>query len=117
MMFRDGRCVCLLDWEQVSLAGPLKDIAGWRHADFIVGADPLEGFGSAVDPVQRWAAATGISTHSLAWFDVLAGAWFVSLYARLDQSATERCAPSRFGGSFGQGAPALLAPQLKMVTS
>lgn len=71
LVFRDDRVVALLDWDQVSLAGPESDLAWWRVID--PGAHgALEGIGDGNALVRRWEELSGRTVQDLAWHDLYA---------------------------------------------
>jgi aminoglycoside phosphotransferase (APT) family kinase protein len=71
VMFRDYECAALLDWEMVSLAGPMADLVWWmsfeRNLDDFIGACP-EGFKSWEATVPAWEERTGIKVGDLDWY-------------------------------------------------
>lgn len=75
MLFRDGRCVAVLDWEMSSLAGPVLDLAWWLLFDRIQDEDSdavrLPGLGSRQETIDRWMANTGLPTDDLRWYEIL----------------------------------------------
>lgn len=76
MLFRDRRCVAVLDWEMASCGGPLIDLAWWLLFDRIQDEDSsvarLDGLGDRAETVARWEAGTGHSARHLHWHEVLA---------------------------------------------
>lgn len=66
MIFHDFRCVAMLDWDQVSLAGPESDLAWWIISEhFRGGSDPLPGLGSFDELVDGWEQLTGWHADNL----------------------------------------------------
>jgi aminoglycoside phosphotransferase (APT) family kinase protein len=76
MLFRDGHCVAVLDWEVVSLGGPLVDLGWWLMFDQIhttdMGLPRLAGLGDRDETVARWVDNTGLSADALPWYEVRA---------------------------------------------
>ena len=66
MVFRDFEVVALLDWDTVSLAGPMADLAWWiqmdRHS-----WELLPGLGRPDELVERWERHTGRAAEDLHW--------------------------------------------------
>jgi aminoglycoside phosphotransferase (APT) family kinase protein len=77
MLFRDWRCVTVLDWEMVSLAGPHTDLAWWLLLDEALGSDiglaRLPGLGSRADTIALWEEASGLEAGDLVWYEAFAG--------------------------------------------
>lgn len=73
MMFRDFECVAVLDWDMASLGGPLVDLGFWIFMEQSWPEPRLEGMGDRAETIRIWQEETGISTHSLHWYEVLAG--------------------------------------------
>jgi aminoglycoside phosphotransferase (APT) family kinase protein len=60
MIFRDLRCVAMLDWDSVSLAGPETDLAWWIVMEHNGGRrEPLPGLGTFDELVDDWEQLTG----------------------------------------------------------
>ncbi|HWE70035.1 MAG TPA: phosphotransferase family protein [Acidimicrobiales bacterium] len=58
MIFRGFRCVAVLDWDMVSLAGPESDLGWWIIQDH--GAPRhLDGMGTPRETVELWEAVSG----------------------------------------------------------
>lgn len=76
MLFRERRCVAILDWEMASCGGPLIDLAWWllfdRIQDEDTGVARLEGLGDRAETIARWESGTGLGTARLHWHEVLA---------------------------------------------
>jgi aminoglycoside phosphotransferase (APT) family kinase protein len=66
----------VLDWEVVSLGGPLVDVGWWLMFDQIhttdMGLGRLEGLGDRDETVTRWVERTGHSAEALPWHEVRA---------------------------------------------
>jgi len=68
-------CTAVLDWEMVSLGGPLLDLAWWLNFDRFnvnMGVGRPEGYASREDTIARWEQLTGIDTTDLPWHEVFA---------------------------------------------
>jgi aminoglycoside phosphotransferase (APT) family kinase protein len=83
MIFSCDRCVAILDWEQVSSAGPLADV-GWWMAGGRMTNYPLkgEGMGSNAEFLERWHARTGIEPEGLDWYELYAVLRVAIIYIR-----------------------------------
>ncbi|HOM12099.1 MAG TPA: phosphotransferase family protein [Rubrivivax sp.] len=77
-VYRDGRVVGALDWEQATLANPVDDLAWWLMLDESMstgyGVPRLPGLPSRDETVAHWQRASGFSARDLAYYDVYA-AW------------------------------------------
>jgi aminoglycoside phosphotransferase (APT) family kinase protein len=77
MLFRDWKCVAVLDWEMVSLAGPHVDLAWWLLLDEAlssdIGLDRLPGLGSRADTIALWEESSGLRAGDLEWYEAFAG--------------------------------------------
>lgn len=87
MIFREGRCVAVLDWEMATLGPPEMDL-GWflymdRHHCDGIGAERLPGFPGRAETVARWEQRTGRRATDLAWWETFAGFRFAAIMARL----------------------------------
>jgi aminoglycoside phosphotransferase (APT) family kinase protein len=66
MIFRDFRCVSMLDWDGVSLAGPESDLAWWIVMEHNGGRRaPLAGLGTFDELVQTWEQLSGWRVQNL----------------------------------------------------
>jgi aminoglycoside phosphotransferase (APT) family kinase protein len=76
MLFRGSRCVAVLDWELVSLGGPLIDLGWWLLFDSIhtvdMGLARVAGLGDRDETVARWIVNTGYNADALPWYEVRA---------------------------------------------
>jgi aminoglycoside phosphotransferase (APT) family kinase protein len=76
MVFRDFRCVAVLDWETITLAGAQLDLAHWLLMDEYyttgLGLPPLPGIGGREETIALWEALVGRPADQLAWHEVLA---------------------------------------------
>jgi len=66
MIFRDHRCVAVLDWDQVSLAGPEADLAWWILMEHPP-ARVLPGIGTPDDLLDLWEDRTRRKVTDLHW--------------------------------------------------
>ncbi|MQY24141.1 phosphotransferase family protein [Nocardia macrotermitis] len=76
MYDNDFRVLGVMDWEQVSLAGPVADLAWWLLFDESLSAGQgiprLEGLGTREETIALWAESTGRATDELHWHEVFA---------------------------------------------
>jgi aminoglycoside phosphotransferase (APT) family kinase protein len=95
MIFRDGRCVGVLDWEMVTLGNPVQDLGWWlfldRHHSEGRGVPRLEGFPSIDETVARWEALTGLTAtaEQLGFYEIFAAFRFAVIMQRLIHMAIE----------------------------
>jgi len=87
MIFADGRCVAVLDWEMATL-GPAEMDLGWyllldRHHCEGMGAPRLAGFPERAASIARWEAATGRRAAHVAFWEAFAGWRFGVIMARI----------------------------------
>ncbi|MET8649668.1 phosphotransferase family protein [Nocardia aurea] len=78
MMFDDDfRVVGVMDWEQVSFAGPVSDLAWWLLFDEAhstgQGLPRLPGLGTRDETIALWQELTGLRADHLRWHEVFAG--------------------------------------------
>ena len=87
MIFRDGRCVAVLDWEMVTLGNPVQDLAWWLFLDWhhSAGFDAprLEGFPSREETAARWESLTGFSARHLHFYEVFAALRFAVIMVKV----------------------------------
>lgn len=104
VMIRGTRCVALLDWDMVSLAGPEADLAWWALADhkytYSRGTERLPGIGSPAQTIALWEEITGRTARDMEWHLVFASfrqalisVRLPALTARLRGEATAAPAP------------------------
>lgn len=76
MIFREHRCVAVLDWDLMSLGGGLSDLGWWLlmdHANSIAfGIPRLEGLGNADETIAIWESISGLKASRIDYFVVLA---------------------------------------------
>jgi len=89
MIFQQGRCVAVLDWEMATLGNPLQDLAWWlfldRHHSEGLGAPRLAGFPSRADSIAGWEERTGLSARNLDYYEVFAAFRFAVIMIRVAQ--------------------------------
>jgi aminoglycoside phosphotransferase (APT) family kinase protein len=86
-IFRDGRCVAVLDWEMAT-RGPAEMDLGWflymdRHHSEGVGAPRLEGLPDRSASVARWERAVGRTAESIPFWEAFAAWRFATIMIRL----------------------------------
>jgi len=90
MIFRDSRCVAVLDWEMVTLGNPVKDLAWFlfldEHHSAGMNAPRLAGFPSREATLARWEERTGLSARHVGYYEVHAAFRFSVIMMRLAQS-------------------------------
>ena len=87
MMFGDDyRVVGVMDWEQVSLGGPLLDLGWWLFFDDVhsvgYGVKRLAGLGSRQETIDIWEDATGLTAQGVEWYEIFAAFRVVTLTIR-----------------------------------
>ena len=121
-----ARLLAIYDWEMSTLGDPLADL-GWMISFWREPGDPggdvfartsrvteLPGFAPRAELVERYATATGIPIHDLAWYHVLA-IWKLAIllegsYARHLAGMTD----DPFFAEMEQGVPALAETALEV---
>ena len=87
MIFRDDRCVAVLDWEMTGLGDPVRDFAWWLFFDHhhSVGADVprLPGLPSRQETIARYEEWTGYEVRNLHYYEVLAAFCFSAIMIRV----------------------------------
>ncbi|MEU4650194.1 phosphotransferase family protein [Nocardia fluminea] len=102
MFGNDFRVVGVMDWEQVSLACPLSDLAWWLLFDDALsvgqGVPRLDGLGSRAETIAMWQELTGYSIDHLHWHEVFASvkAGLISLRSRRSMRIPESTSTRRF---------------------
>ena len=93
-VFRDGRVVGALDWEQATLANPVDDLAWWLMLDQSLstgcGVPRLPGLPSREETVAYWERASGFSARDLPYYDVFAAWRMAYVMARIGTVFMER---------------------------
>lgn len=75
MMFDENfDVVCVMDWEQPSLGGPLNDLAWWNYMSEMKhgaahGRPHLAGMGTRAETIALWGEATGLPTGDIDWYE------------------------------------------------
>jgi len=74
MMFGDDfRVVGVMDWDEMSLAGPRHDLSWWLWFDELnttyKGVARPAGLGSRQETIELWESLTGVSVGDLSWHD------------------------------------------------
>jgi aminoglycoside phosphotransferase (APT) family kinase protein len=94
MLWRDFRCVAVLDWEMVTLGHPAADLAWWlfldRYSTDGVGMPQLPGIPSREESIAHYERASGIRvSHLVDYYEILAGFRFSVVMMRLATLLTE----------------------------
>jgi aminoglycoside phosphotransferase (APT) family kinase protein len=89
MIFQEGRCVAVLDWEMATLGNPVQDLAWWlfldRHHSEGLGAPRLPGFPSRVETIADWEERTGLEARHVEYYEVFAAFRFAVIMIRVAQ--------------------------------
>jgi aminoglycoside phosphotransferase (APT) family kinase protein len=76
MVFRDQRCVAVIDWETTSLGGAETDLGWWLFYDWMVsdgfGHARLPGIGDRDQMIRVWQEFAGRPPQALDWHEVFA---------------------------------------------
>lgn len=105
MLFADGRCTALLDWETASLGGAETNLGWWLFYDRMIceaaGAPRLDGIGDADQTVALWEAEAGRKAQAMEWHIAFAGYRFalISERARALAIAAGRLPPEARGAA------------------
>jgi len=71
MIFRDNRCVAVLDWETASLGGAETDLGWWLYYDWWItegtGVARLEGIGDGPATLAAWERFAGRPAQAMEW--------------------------------------------------
>lgn len=74
LMFRDGACRAVLDWETVSLGGAETDLGWWLYYDWWItngtGVPRLEGIGDRDETLLAWEQAAGRKARFMDWHEM-----------------------------------------------
>lgn len=91
MIFRDNRCVAVLDWEMATLADPDQDFAWWlffdHHHSVGAGVPRLSGFPSREETQARYEERTGYKVRNLDYYEVFAAFRFAVIMIRVAKLA------------------------------
>jgi len=87
-IFRDGRCVAVLDWEMATLGNPVQDLAWFlfidRHHSEGIGLPRLEGFPDRGATVARWEQKTGLEARdTVGYYEAFAAMRFTVIMVRV----------------------------------
>ena len=87
MMFRDSRCVAVLDWEMVTLGNPEQDFAWWlffdRHHSEGLELPRLAGLPSREETIARYESWLGRKIEHLEYYEVFAAFRFSVIMIRV----------------------------------
>ncbi|MET0360831.1 MAG: phosphotransferase family protein [Sphingobium sp.] len=76
MIAKDGSVAAVMDWEQISLGGPLHDLGWWLQIDEgqtkAQGIPRLEGMGTREETIALWTEVSGKSAADIDWFQAFA---------------------------------------------
>jgi aminoglycoside phosphotransferase (APT) family kinase protein len=89
MIFRDNRCVAVLDWEMARLGDPMMDLA-WglfldRYHTEGNGIERLPGFPTREETIALYEALAGERVRDIEYYELLAGMRFSVILTRLAQ--------------------------------
>jgi aminoglycoside phosphotransferase (APT) family kinase protein len=83
----DHRVVAVLDWEMVTLADPMMDLAWWlfldRHFHEGMPAPRMEGFPTREDMVRTYEQASGRTARDVEFYEIFAGLRFAVIMMRI----------------------------------
>jgi aminoglycoside phosphotransferase (APT) family kinase protein len=94
MIFRDNRCVAVLDWEMARLGDPMMDLA-WglfldRYHSEGNGIERLSGFPSREGTIGLYEEMAGEPVHDIEYYELLAGMRFSVILTRLGQQLMDQ---------------------------
>jgi aminoglycoside phosphotransferase (APT) family kinase protein len=93
MMFREGRCVAVLDWELATLGNPEQDLGWWifldHHHSGGIGVERLEGLPGREETIAQYEEATGHRVRHLAYYEAFAAFRFAVIMIRVAQQLAE----------------------------
>ena len=88
-IFRDARCVAVLDWEMAALADPEMDLAWFCYFDRLfsegLGMPPLRGIPPRADTIAWWEELTGRRALHQGYYEIFAALRFAVIMMRLGQ--------------------------------
>ncbi len=94
MIWQDGRCACVTDWEAVSIASPDQDLGWWLMFDRWIheswGIAHLDGEPSRDEQRALYAAAAGCAVPDTTFHEVFAAARYCAIVVRVMNRAVER---------------------------
>jgi aminoglycoside phosphotransferase (APT) family kinase protein len=83
----DFRVVAVLDWEMVTLADPMMDVAWWlfldRHFHEGMPAPRMEGFPTREEMLARYEATSGRPARDIEFYEIFAGLRFAVIMIRI----------------------------------
>jgi aminoglycoside phosphotransferase (APT) family kinase protein len=86
-IFRDLRCVAVIDWEMVFLGNPVADLAWWTTLDRCfsegIGIPRAVGIPGAAETVARWEERVGRKAEHFAYYEIFAAFRFAVIMARI----------------------------------
>lgn len=87
MIFGDDfRLRAVIDWEQASRAGGLRDLGWWLFFDDAYSVDKgvarLDGLGTRQETIEYWEEHVGRTATNLTWYEAFAGFSVVQLWVR-----------------------------------
>jgi aminoglycoside phosphotransferase (APT) family kinase protein len=86
-IFRDRRCIAVIDWEMVFLGNPVADLAWWTTLDRCfsegIGVPRAEGFPGKAETVARWEELVGRPAEHMPYYEVFAAFRFAVIMARI----------------------------------
>jgi len=89
MIFRNGECVAVLDWEMAGLGDPEQDLAWWlfldRHHSEGVDSPRIPGLPSHEETVARYEEKVGRSVKNLDYYEIFAATHFSTMMMRIAQ--------------------------------
>jgi aminoglycoside phosphotransferase (APT) family kinase protein len=89
MIFRDKRCVAVLDWEMMTLGNPDQDIAWWLFFDRWhcepAEVERLPGFPSREETVERYQEWSGHEVQHLEYYEAFGAMRFSVIWLRVVQ--------------------------------
>jgi aminoglycoside phosphotransferase (APT) family kinase protein len=98
MLFRDDRCVAVLDWEMVTLGNPEQDLAWWLFLDWHHSAGlelpRLQGFPGREDSIARYEELLGRRVEHFFYYEVFAAFRFAVIMIRIAQLAAAAGMPT-----------------------
>ncbi|WP_433602456.1 phosphotransferase family protein [Nocardia sp. CA-135953] len=105
LLFDGGRCTAVLDWELLSLGGPLTDLCYWLMFDEMLTTGlelpRLDGFGTREETLDLWQETTGTELPDLTWYEIFCWFRLASVMMRSDQMRRAAGRPVPGPGEFG----------------
>jgi aminoglycoside phosphotransferase (APT) family kinase protein len=88
-IFRDGRCVAVLDWEMVTIGDHEMDLAWWIYLDRVLSEGlnvaRLPGFPNRDETAARYEEMSGRAVKHLDWWSMWVAVVFAAVLMRLGQ--------------------------------